>query len=293
MGFTSRWFVSLAADSNISSGPLIEPSSNHFVFNNKDVATLSPSRIPDPQVYHYTNNDPLANHQTQISPEKIAERVSQKYEKSPGLFLAPKSTKYDVIIVGGGHNGLVSASYLAKRGLSVLVLERRHIIGGAAVTEEIIPGFKFSRASYLAGLLRPVIIEELELHKYGMEFLPRDPSSFTPTKVIHFLCHETNRDKKDGPHNGKYLVLGKDEIKNAASIAQFSKRDAEAWPEYLGFLSKVRELVDPLLDEPPPIPFYGNSMQRRRTWTQIYNLLKVGYKNREVCILVRLHFMVL
>jgi phytoene dehydrogenase-like protein len=68
----------------------------------------------------------------------------------------------DVIIVGGGHNALVSAAYLAKSGLDVLLLERRHVLGGAAVTEEIVPGFKFSRASYLAGLLRPAIIEDLK-----------------------------------------------------------------------------------------------------------------------------------
>lgn len=137
-------------------------------------------------MYYFPNSDPSANHITYCSPEKIHERVSEKYEQSPGNFVHPKTTKYDAIIIGGGHNGLVTASYLAKKGLSVLVLERRHIIGGAAVTEEIIPGFKFSRASYLAGLLRPSVISELELHKHGMEFLPRDPSSFTPTKVRIF-----------------------------------------------------------------------------------------------------------
>ena len=128
-----------------------------------------------------------------------------KYNKSPGLFIPPKNTKRKVIVIGGGHNGLVCASYLAKNNIDVLVLERRHIIGGAAVTEEIIPGeshyssssinhslsslsqlslgFKFSRASYLAGLLRPQIIKDLELKKYGFEYISRDPSSFTPTKL--------------------------------------------------------------------------------------------------------------
>lgn len=75
--------------------------------------------------------------------------------------LAAKGAR-DVVIVGGGHNALVSAAYLAKSGLDVLLLERRHVLGGAAVTEEIVPGFKFSRASYLAGLLRPQIIEDLK-----------------------------------------------------------------------------------------------------------------------------------
>jgi len=89
----------------------------------------------------------------------VQERVTKKYYPSPGAFVAPKKTKRDVIIVGGGHNGLTSAAYLARAGLDVLVLERRHLVGGAAVTEELYPGFKFSRASYLAGLLRPQFIE--------------------------------------------------------------------------------------------------------------------------------------
>ena len=83
--------------------------------------------------------------------------------------------KYDAIIVGGGHNGLVCANYLADSGKSVLVLERRHLIGGAAITEEIIPGFKFSRASYLCSLLRKEIIDELKLKDYGLTLLHRNP----------------------------------------------------------------------------------------------------------------------
>ena len=106
--------------------------------------------------------------------------------------MASKEEKqFDVIIVGAGHNGLVSANYLADAGMKVGVFERRHTVGGAAVTEEIFPGFKFSRASYLAGLLRPDIIKELNLKKYGVEFLFRDPYSFTP-------CHDGKR----------YLLLG-------------------------------------------------------------------------------------
>ena len=112
----------------------------------------------------------------------MQERVASKYEVSSLPFSAPPCSHYDVIIVGGGHNGLVAAAYLATNGQRVLVLERRHVIGGAAVTEEMVPGFKFSRASYLAGLLRPRIIKELELEKFGFKYLVRDPSSFTPTK---------------------------------------------------------------------------------------------------------------
>ena len=99
-----------------------------------------------------------------------------KYLRSPGAYIAPTRSKRDAIVIGGGHNGLICAAYLAKKGLDVLVLERRHIIGGASVTEEIYPGFKYSRASYLAGLLRPQIIEELDLKKRGFKYINRDPS---------------------------------------------------------------------------------------------------------------------
>lgn len=123
----------------------------------KDVLPLSPTRAPDSLWYHFTETDPIPNHITHISPAKLKERVERKYNPSPDAFVSPAQKKRDVIIIGGGHNGLVAASYLAKHGLDVLVLERRHVVGGAAITEEIIPGFKFSRASYLAGLLRPQV----------------------------------------------------------------------------------------------------------------------------------------
>ncbi len=86
---------------------------------------------------------------------------------------------YDAIIIGGGHNGLTSAAYLAKAGKKVLVLERRHVLGGAAVTEEIYPGFKYSVCSYVVSLLRPEVIRDLELPKYDLEIIPLD-STFTP-----------------------------------------------------------------------------------------------------------------
>src|SRR5262245_5489825 len=87
--------------------------------------------------------------------------------------------KYDAVVIGGGHNGLTAAAYLGKAGRKVLVLERRHVLGGAAVTEEVFPGFKFSVCSYVVSLLRPEIIRELDLPKHGLEILPLD-GTFTP-----------------------------------------------------------------------------------------------------------------
>src|SRR4249920_3820739 len=87
--------------------------------------------------------------------------------------------KYDAIVIGGGHNGLTAAAYLARAGKKVLVLERRYVLGGAAVTEEVFPGFKFSVASYVVSLLRPEIIRDLDLPRHGLEILPLD-GTFTP-----------------------------------------------------------------------------------------------------------------
>src|SRR5918999_1973009 len=92
--------------------------------------------------------------------------------------------RYDAVVIGGGHNGLVAAAYLGKADLRVLVLERRHVLGGAAVTEEGFPGFRFSVASYVVSLLRPEIIRELDLPRHGLEILPPD-GTFTPVEGDH------------------------------------------------------------------------------------------------------------
>ncbi|XP_057864202.2 uncharacterized protein LOC131072144 isoform X3 [Cryptomeria japonica] len=130
-----------------------------------------------------------------------------------------RNRKWDALVIGGGHNGLTAAAYLAKSGLQVAVLERRHLLGGAAVTEELIPGFKFSRGSYLQSLLRPCVIRELDLERHGLKLLARNPSSFTPAL------------------DGNYLLLGPDAVLNHTEISKFSKRDAEAYSrEFINLL---------------------------------------------------------
>ncbi|KAK7479361.1 hypothetical protein BaRGS_00029439, partial [Batillaria attramentaria] len=149
-------------------------------------------------------------------------------------------SSYDAVVIGAGHNGLVSAAYLQKAGLNVCVLERRHVIGGAAVTEELVPGFKFSRASYVLSLLRPQIVSDLELKKYGLKVFLRDPSSYTP------LIEPGGRDGA-----ARSLLLGRDSEENKRQIAQFSEKDAKAFEEYEEQLERIVSAITPLLDNPP------------------------------------------
>ncbi len=142
----------------------------------------------------------------------------------------------DVAVIGAGHNGLVAAAYLARAGLRVAVLERRELVGGACVTEELWPGYRVSRAAYVAGLLRPAVVKELGLASRGLRLLPRDPASFTPTP------------------DGAGLVLGSDAERNRASIARFSERDALRYAEYESFLDRIARALEPALDHPPPDP---------------------------------------
>ncbi|XP_041476921.1 pyridine nucleotide-disulfide oxidoreductase domain-containing protein 2-like [Lytechinus variegatus] len=148
--------------------------------------------------------------------------------------------EYDAIIIGAGHNGLVASAYLQKAGLNTLVLERRHVIGGAAVTEEIVPGYKFSRCSYVLSLLRPIIVEDLELKKHGLKVHLRSDHAFTP------LLEEP------GP-NGRprSLLMSKDEEFTKQQIAQFSKKDAEVYHKFDEYLNKIAGALGPLLDNPP------------------------------------------
>jgi phytoene dehydrogenase-like protein len=145
------------------------------------------------------------------------------------------SGKYDALVIGGGHNGLVNAAYLARAGKKVLVLERRHVLGGAAVTEEIIPGFKFSVCSYVVSLLRPEIIRDLDLPRHGLEILPLD-GTFTPMP------------------NGDHLWRVNDHGKTMREIRRHSKFDAEAYEEFGKAMLQMCRFVKPILGMVPPDP---------------------------------------
>jgi len=154
-----------------------------------------------------------------------------------GLSSGSPEGEYDVVVVGGGHNGLVAAAYLAKLGVKTAVFERRHLIGGAAVTEEIVPNYKFSRASYVLSLLRPKIFTDLELKKHGLKVHLRDPSSYTPI-----------RPDLQKPGEATSLTLGMCGKLNHQQISQFSEKDAKKYVEYEEELEKFVKAVDPLLD---------------------------------------------
>jgi phytoene dehydrogenase-like protein len=140
---------------------------------------------------------------------------------------------YDAIVIGGGHNGLVNGAYLAKGGLRTLILERRNVVGGAAITEELRPGFWFTTFSYALSLLRPDIIHDLELTKHG--FMPLlMPSTFAPME------------------NGDYLLLGQDRGENIQEIARHSRHDADAYDAFEHDISRVLQVIKPLLDQVPP-----------------------------------------
>ena len=145
------------------------------------------------------------------------------------------ASRYDAIIVGGGHNGLVTAAYLARAGKKVLVLEKRHVLGGAAVTEEIYPGFKYSVCSYVVSLLRPEIIRDLELPKHGLRILPLE-STFTPLP------------------NDDYLVRWGDHDLTRREIYRHSARDADAYDDFGKLMYQLAVAVKPILAMVPPDP---------------------------------------
>ncbi len=167
-------------------------------------------------------------------------------------------THFDVIIIGGGHNGLVTAAYLAGAGKRVLVLERREVLGGACVTEEVWPGYKVSTAAYVNSLLRPEIIRDLDLGRHGFEMLPRSPSSFTPLP------------------DGRHLLMGPDPDLNRREISKFSVRDAEALPRYEQMLARVADFLEPLLIQTPPDPWSGRLTDYWRLAEMAWRFVKLG-----------------
>ena len=140
---------------------------------------------------------------------------------------------YDAIIIGGGHNGLIAAAYLARAGKQALVLEKRHLVGGAAVTEEVYPGFKYSVFSYVVSLLRPEIIRDLQLAKHGLTILPL-PSTLTPMT------------------NGDYIAFWDDHDKTRREIYRHSPKDADAYDDYSRDMFHMARAIKPILNMIPP-----------------------------------------
>lgn len=167
----------------------------------------------------------------QVSPQML-----RPYKKSLVSNLSfAMANNYDVIIIGGGHNGLVNAAYLARAGKKVLVLERRHLVGGAAVTEEIYPGFKFTEFSYVVSLLRPEIVRDLNLPAHGLEILPL-PSTFTPML------------------NGDHIAFWDDHEETHNEIARHSLKDADAYDEYGRLMYHMAKAVRPIISMVPSDP---------------------------------------
>lgn len=141
---------------------------------------------------------------------------------------------FDAVVIGAGHNGLVAAAYLARAGSRVVVCERREVIGGAAVTEELLPGFRVSAASYALSLLRPDVYTDLELRRHGLEVFPKDPQMFVPLP------------------DGRHFFVWRDPARTREEIARISAPDADAYPRWAAFWDEAVGRLRPLVDDPDP-----------------------------------------
>jgi len=161
-------------------------------------------------------------------------------------------TSWDAVIIGGGHNGLVTAAYLSRAGRKVLVLERRGVLGGAAATEEIFPGYRVSTAAYLCSLMQERIIRELDLPRFGYHVYAKDPAFFTPFP------------------DGRHFTMWQDQRRTCEEIAKFSRRDAEIYPAYEAYVEKLAQFAERMLLEVPP------NFARTR-WTDLAGLGRLGW----------------
>src|SRR6187549_3459721 len=176
--------------------------------------------------------------------------------------------RYDSIIVGGGHNGLVTAAYLARAGRKVLVLERRELVGGCAVTEEVWPGYRVSTGAYLSSLLQERIVSELELKRFGYHVEPKEPPFFSPFP------------------DGRYLFMWQDPERTRAEIAKFSRRDAARFAEYEEHVERLAVVAESLLLETPP-PFPPSSLSDLVDYLKLAARLR-GLPAKDMYALVRI-----
>ncbi len=170
-----------------------------------------------------------------LSTISFSTQISLRYKPvSVKILLSAVPEIFDTLIIGAGHNGLVTAAYLAKAGRRPLVLESRELVGGCAVTEEIWPGYKVSTASYLSSLMQEKVVQELQLERFGYHVDAKDPAFFSPFP------------------DGRHLFMWQDRAKTLAEIAKFSAKDAEAYPRYEAHLERLAVVVESLLLTVPP-----------------------------------------